>query len=199
MDGQTYAVRLRDLEAKVDELKDQIRRSHTRLALLSDTILSGGAAGSRAEISLDNQLSSAFRLVKAIVVLDGAVQYNRADESGALADQKTIPVFSGSVPPGDHTLQVVLNLNGNGYGVFTYLKSFHFELKGNHAFTAVEGKTLTLTVTAYEKGGVTTALSDRPSIEFHEKVQSLSAGVDAAAGAATPPAAKPVAAPGASK
>lgn len=195
MDGQTYSVRLRDLEAKVDELKDQIRRSHTRLALLSDTILSGGAAGSRAEISLDNQLSSAFRLVKAIVVLDGAVQYNRADDSGALADQKTIPVFSGSVPPGDHTLQVVLNLNGNGYGVFTYLKSFHFELKGNHAFTAVEGKTLTLTVTAYEKGGVTTALSDRPSIEFHEKVQTLAAGAEAgpAPGAAAP--AKPAAAP----
>jgi hypothetical protein len=199
MDGATYAVRLRDLEAKVDELKDQIRRSHTRLALLSDTILSGGAAGSRAEISLENQLSSAFRLVKAIVVLDGAVQYNRADDSGALADQKVIPVFSGSVPPGDHTLQVVLNLNGNGYGVFTYLKSFHFELKGNHAFTSVEGKTLTLTITAYEKGGVTTALSDRPSIEFHEKIQSLAAGA-AAAEAAIAPGAKPVAAPaGASK
>ena len=50
MDGSTYAIRLRDLEASVDELKDRIRRSHTRLALLSDTILSGGAAGSRAEI-----------------------------------------------------------------------------------------------------------------------------------------------------
>ncbi len=45
MDGATYSVRLRDLEARVDELKDQIRRSHTRLALLSDTILCGGAAG----------------------------------------------------------------------------------------------------------------------------------------------------------
>ena len=45
MDGQTYAVRLRDLEQRVDELKDQIRRSHTRLALLSDTIIGGGAAG----------------------------------------------------------------------------------------------------------------------------------------------------------
>src|ERR1700683_4862647 len=36
MDGPTYAVRLRDLEARVDELKDQIRSSHTPLALLSD-------------------------------------------------------------------------------------------------------------------------------------------------------------------
>jgi len=51
MNGATYAVRLRDLEQRVDELKDQIRRSHTRLALLSDTIIGGGAAGSRAEVS----------------------------------------------------------------------------------------------------------------------------------------------------
>ena len=88
MDGATYNVRLRDLEARVDELKDQIRRSHTRLALLSDTILSGGAAGSRAEISFQNEMSSAFRLSRALIVLDGAVQYNRADDTGALADRR---------------------------------------------------------------------------------------------------------------
>ena len=69
MDGATYTVRLRDLEAKVDELKDQIRRSHNRLAMLSDTILSGGLAGSRAEINFDNEMSSAFRLVKAVFVV----------------------------------------------------------------------------------------------------------------------------------
>ncbi len=62
MDGATYSVRLRDLEQRVDELKDQIRRSHTRLALLSDTIISGGAAGSRAEVVFKNEMSSAFRL-----------------------------------------------------------------------------------------------------------------------------------------
>src|SRR5207244_1513283 len=99
MDGATYGVRLRDLEARVDELKDQIRRSHTRLALLSDTILSGGAAGSRAEVVFDNEMSNAFRLVRALFVIDGTVQYNRQDETGALADQKEIPVFTGSVPP----------------------------------------------------------------------------------------------------
>ena len=47
VDGATYAVRLRDLETRVDELKEQIRRSHTRLSLLSDTILSGGSSGRR--------------------------------------------------------------------------------------------------------------------------------------------------------
>ncbi len=122
MDGPTYAVRLRDLEASVDELKDRIRRSHTRLALLSDTILSGGAAGSRAEISVDNEMSSAFRLVKALVVLDGAVQYNRATRAGRSPSRSRSPIFSGSVPPGDHTVQVLLSFQGNGYGVFSYLR-----------------------------------------------------------------------------
>src|SRR5437773_1582168 len=77
MDGSTYAVRLRDLESKVDELKEQIRRSHTRLSLLSDTILSGGVGGSRAEIRFKNEMSNAFRLTRALFVLDGAVQYNK--------------------------------------------------------------------------------------------------------------------------
>jgi hypothetical protein len=170
MDGATYAVRLRDLEGRVDELKDQIRRSHTRLALLSDTILSGGAAGSRAEVGFDDEMSSAFKLVKAVFVIDGTVQYNKTDDTGALADQKNIPIFSGSIPAGDHTVQVLLNFQGNGYGVFTYLKGYKFEVKSSHSFTAVEGKTLALTATALEKGGVTTPLEQRPAVEWHEKV-----------------------------
>ena len=184
MDGATYSVRLRDLEARVDELKDQIRRSHTRLALLSDTILSGGAAGSRAEVLFKNEMSSAFRLTRALFVVDGAVQYNRADDTGALADQKEIPIFSGSMPPGDHTVQVVLNFQGNGYGVFTYLRGYKFEVKSAHSFTAVEGKTLSLISTALEKGGVTTPLEQRPTIEWGEKVGSVGAGSPSAGTAA---------------
>lgn len=197
MDGATYSVRLRDLEARVDELKDQIRRSHTRLALLSDTILSGGVAGSRSEIALHNEMSSAFRLTRALVVLDGAVQYNRSDDTGALADQKEIPVFSGSVPPGDHTVSVLLNFQGNGYGVFTYLRGYKFEVKSSHSFTAVEGKTLTLAATALEKGGVTTPLEQRPGIEWQEKVQSLGSSAAVAAGVTGSPGAAVGGAPGA--
>ena len=176
MDGPTYTVRLRDLEARVDELKDQIRRSHTRLALLSDTILSGGAAGSRSEVVFKNEMSSAYRLVKARAALAGGIQYNRADATVALADQKEIPVFTGSVSPGDHTVQVQLTFQGNGYGVFTYLKGYKFEVKSSHSFTVVEGKTLSVTATSLEKGGVTTPLDQRPAVEWREKIQALGAG-----------------------
>ncbi len=176
MDGATYTVRLRDLEARVDELKDQIRRSHTRLALLSDTILSGGAAGSRAEILFRNEMSSAFLLTKALFIVDGAVQYNRQDDTGALAEQKEIPIFNGSIPPGDHTVAVKLNFRGNGFGVFTYLRGYNFEVNSAHSFTAVEGKTLQLTAIALEKGGVTTPLTERPTINWGEKLNTYGGG-----------------------
>lgn len=188
LDGATYVVRLRDLEQRIDELKEQIRRSHTRLSLLSDTILSGGVGGARAEITFKNDLSSAFRVTGATFVLDGAVQYNKTDESenSALAAQKEIPVFSGSIPPGDHTLQIVLRLRGHGYGVFSYLRGYKFQVPSSHTFTITEGKTLKLDVVAWEKGDVTTALEQRPSIRY---VENLRAGVTGdGAPAAAPPA-----------
>lgn len=184
MDGATYAVRLRDLEQRIDELKEQIRRSHTRLSLLSDTILSGGGAGSRAVIRFNNELSSAFRVTRVLVVLDGAVQYNKTDQSGALAEQVEIPIFNGAIPPGDHTLQVLVNLQGNGFGVFSYLRGYRFEVRSSHSFTAVEGKTINLQAVAYEKGGVTTPLEERPAVRYVEKVSTGLADPNAAQPAA---------------
>lgn len=189
MNGATYAVRLRDLEQRVDELKDQIRRSHTRLALLSDTIMGGGSALSRGEIVFKNEMSSAFQLVSAVFVMDSKVQYNRQDDTGALGEQKEIPIYSGSLPPGDHIIQIALTFQGSGFGVFSYLKGYKFEVKSSHAVTAVEGKTDNVIITAYEKGGVTTPLEQRPAVEWEEKFQNVGA----------PSAASPAAAPGSAK
>lgn len=197
IDGSTYAVRLRDLESRVDELKEQIRRSHTRLSLLSDTILSAGVGGARAEIRFQNDMSSAFRLTRALFVLDGAVQYNKADDTGALASQTQIPIFSGSIAPGDHTLQVLVQLRGHGYGVFSYLRGYKFEVKSSHAFTVTEGKSIDLQAIAWEKGGVTTPLEQRPAVRYVEKLRSGIGEGDTGATPAEAPSAAPSAAPAA--
>jgi hypothetical protein len=176
IDGSTYVVRLRDLEQRVDELKEQVRRSHTRLSLLSDTILSGGVGGARADIVFKNELSNAFHLTGATFVLDGAVQYNKQDDTGALAEQKEIPIFSGSVPPGDHTLQVVLKLRGHGYGVFSYLRGYKFNVPATHSFTVTEGKAVRLEAIVWEKGDVTTPLEERPAIRWQQTLSNFGSG-----------------------
>lgn len=169
VDAATYVVRLRDLESRVDELKEQIRRSHTRLSLLSESVLSAGVGGAEAEIVFRNGMSNAFRVVGVLVVLDGAVQYNETGEEAPHRRQKLTPIFKGQIPPGDHTIQIVVKLQGHGYGVFSYMRSYKPTPKATHSFTVRQGQGIRIEIVAWEQGSATTPIDERPSIRFVER------------------------------
>jgi hypothetical protein len=63
--------------------------------------------------------------------------------------------------------------------VFSYLRGYRFEVRSSHSFTVTEGKAVSLKAIAYEKGGVTTPLEQRPAVRYLESVgavEALSAG-----------------------
>ncbi|MFW6067673.1 MAG: hypothetical protein ACOC97_04985 [Myxococcota bacterium] len=176
MEAGTYAVRLRDLEQRINELKEQIFRSKARLSLLAETVLQGVVAGSQAVIMHENKMSSSYKLVKAVYALDGAPIFNRADEEGGLGDRKEFQVYDGSIVPGEHTLTVNLEYRGHGYGIFSYLKGYRFRVRSNYSFTAPEGRAVSLRVVGYEKGGPTAPLEERPAIRYVERVSARGSG-----------------------
>lgn len=170
VDAGTYAVRLRDLEQRINELKEQIFRSKARLSLLAETVLQGVVAGAQAIVVHENRMSSSYRLVKAVYALDGAPIFNKADEEGSLSDRDEFQVYNGSIVPGEHTLTVNLEYRGHGYGIFSYLKGYRFKVRSNYNFTAPEGRAVTVRVVGYEKGGPTAPLEERPAIRYQEQV-----------------------------
>lgn len=169
MDQATYSVRLRNLEQRINELKEQIRRSHTRLALLSESILSGITAAAKAEVVFENDMSSAFRLKRIVALYDGAPLATKTDDKDNIGDMKEVPLYNELVQPGDHTVQVLIEYQGNGYGIFSYLKGYKFEVRSSRSFTAIEGKTIQLRVIGYEQGGPTTPIEEKPAVRFVEK------------------------------
>lgn len=171
MDAGTYAVRLRDLEQRINELKEQIFRSKARLSLLAETVLQGVVAGAQAVIVHENRMSSSYRLVKAVYALDGARIFSKADEEGSLGERRELDIYDGSIVPGEHTLTVNLEYRGHGYGIFSYLKGYRFRVRSNYSFTAPEGKAITIRVVGYEKGGPTAPLEERPAIRYMERIQ----------------------------
>jgi len=182
VDAGTYGVRLRDLEQRINELKEQIFRSKARLSLLAETVLQGVVAGSQARLIHENKMGNSYKLVKAVYALDGAPIFNKADEEGGLGDEEEFDVYNGSIVPGEHTLTIKLEYRGHGYGIFSYLKGYRFKVSSSHTFTAPEGKALNLRVVGYEKGGPTAPLEERPAVRFVERVSAVVAG-GAAAGA----------------
>ena len=165
-------MRLRDLEQRINELKEQIFRSKARLSLLAETVLQGVVAGAQAVISHENRMSSSYRLIKAVYALDGAPIFNKADEEGSLGEREQFDVYNGSIVPGEHTLTVNLEYRGHGYGIFSYLKGYRFKVRSNYSFTAPEGKSVSIRVVGYEKGGPTAPLEERPAIRYIERVSS---------------------------
>jgi hypothetical protein len=180
-DSGAYNVRLRGLEKNVNELKEQIFRTKARLNLLKETVLGGVIGASRALIHHKNEMGSSFRLIKAAFALDG-VQI-AAKSEGNLAELQEFDVYNGAIQPGSHTLSVALTYQGNGFGVFSYLKGYKFNVKSSHTFVAGESKSTNITVVGYEKGNITTQLSDKPAIDF--RVNVMSAGESGTATAAT--------------
>jgi hypothetical protein len=175
MDAGTYAVRLRDLEQRINELKEQIFRSKARLSLLAETVLQGVVAGAQTAIVHENKMSASYKLVKAVYALDGAPIFNRSDEEGGLGDRPEFDIYNGSIVPGEHTLTVNLEYRGHGYGIFSYLKGYRFKVRSSHTFSAPEGKAVSLRVVAYEKGGPTAPLEERPAVRYQERVMETAA------------------------
>jgi hypothetical protein len=182
MDAGTYGVRLRDLEHRVNELKEQIFRSKARLSLLAETVLQGVVAGAQAQIVHENKMGNSYKLVRVVYALDGAPILNKADEEGGLGEREQFDVYNGSIVPGEHTLTVQLEYRGHGYGIFSYLKGYRFKVNSSHTFTAAEGKLTTLRVVGYEKGGPTAPLEERPAVRYVERVDTPSAPIEAAQG-----------------
>ena len=162
-------LRLRQLEQRVQALKERAWRSKARVEMLKEAVL-GGGIGARAGITHINKMGNSYRLIQLVYALDGTTIFTRKDESGALHDTKSFDILSGPITPGSHTLSVMAVYRGHGYGVFKYLRKYKFTARSSHTFTVDEGKGLSIKVVGFEKGGATTQLEDRPALDFQVSV-----------------------------
>lgn len=181
------AVRMRRLEQKTQALKERAWQLKARVQLLKEQLI-GGGVGAQALIAHANEMGSSFRLIKLVYTLDGTQVFVRTDETAEdLYKTKAFDVFAGPIAPGNHTLAVAATYRGHGYGVFEYLSKYTFTARGSSTFIAGEGKLSKVDCRGYEKGGATTPLENRPSVEC--KVTQASPDKPTEAPAPTPTAA----------
>jgi hypothetical protein len=171
-----YNLKITELEGRVNELKENIFRTKTRLAILKETVLSSTIAGAEARLIHRNEMGASFTLEKVIYSLDGTPIFSKIDSDGDLDDQKELIIFNGPIVPGNHTVAAVMVYRGNGFGIFSYLRGYVFTLRSSHTFHADEGKRIEVKVVGFEKGGITTDLKDRPDIRFEDALSNLRGG-----------------------
>ena len=176
-----YTVRLRHLERSVSELKEQVFRTKARLqAAEGDRARRGDRRLAAAVIRHQNEMGATFRLIKVVYALDGVQIFSKADDTGRLSEMKEFDIYNGAIQPGSHTLSVQLVYQGHGFGVFSYLKNYKFNVRSSNTFVAGEGRATQVTVVGYEKGGMTTNMDDKPAVDFRVNVMAGEGGADGA-------------------
>ena len=159
-----YELRLRELEDRLNELKEDIFRSKSRLFLLREQILQSEIGCSRAILTHVNSLSATYRVMRVVYSLDGEPIFTATNETSDLNTE--IEIYNGAILPGPHNLAVEFVLQGNEYGVFTYMEGYEIPVRSSYQFEVEEGQTVELTIVAEEEGGVNRPLEDRPDIRF---------------------------------
>ena len=175
--GEQYVVRLRNLEQRINELKEEIFRSKARLSLLAESVLQNAVGGSRAQIVHQNAMGGAYQLTSVVYSLDGAPIFNRDDDTGALADRREFQVYNGQVGSGEHSLGVSLTYLGAG---LPYMRGYRFSVRSTQSFSVPEGKAIQIRVVGFEKGGPLESPESRPAIRYVQRIITLREAADAA-------------------
>lgn len=170
---EEYDIRIRGLESKVNELKEQIFRSKAKLELLTEAVTEGGLGqGAMAVIVHRNEMGSNIILKEVNYFLDGAPIWQESDENDpGLNSKRNHVVWDGALVEGAHTLSVQMRFQGEA-AVFSYLEGYTFNLRDTHTFTTEPGKVITLESVAYEQGNFTTEFTDRPRLKFRSDLKT---------------------------
>jgi hypothetical protein len=158
--------RLLTNEEEVNRLKEKVFRSKATLQLLQEVVLQGASAGAHATLVHSSILGNTYTIESVNYYLDGQSIYSKVFERGADAGTKEFKVHDGAIPAGNHTVSLSMVLRGSGYGVFSYVDRYTFNVQSSYTFTVDEGKTCVVRVRTKERKGIGRSFVERPTVEY---------------------------------
>ena len=113
-----------------------------------------------------DELGSTYKLVQLSLAMSGESLISCDDDERLLDASMPTLVYDGPIRSGAHQLVANAKLKGHGYGIFSYLKGYRFKMASSHRVEVEPETTVAITAIAYERGGITTPIEDRPQFRF---------------------------------
>jgi hypothetical protein len=158
--------RLLTTEEQVNGLKEQVFRAKATLQLLKEIVIQGSSSGARAVLWHKNELGPAFTIQSVNYYLDGQSIYSKTVLDESLSGKDEFRLHDGPIPAGNHTIAVSMVLRGNGFGVFSYVDNYSFNVQSSYAFSAEDGKSCEVWIRVKERKGIGRSFVERPWVEY---------------------------------
>ena len=163
---------LRTVEEDVSHLKERVFRSKATLQLLKELVIEGATVGSRVSIWHVNRLGGSYSMEAVKYFLDGKNIFTKVDPGGSLDTVRELKVHEQNVPPGTHNLQMTMVLRGKGYSIFSYLRTYQFNVQSSYSFRVEDGRVTLVRAIAESRGGFRNFV-ERPTVRYDERSDAL--------------------------
>jgi hypothetical protein len=163
---------LRTVEEDVNHLKERVFRSKATLQLLKELVIEGATVGSRVAVWHVNRLGGSYSMEAVKYFLNGKNVFTKVDPGGTLDTVRELKVHEQTVPPGTHNLQMSMVLRGKGYQIFSYLRTYQFNVQSSYSFRVEDGRLTLVRVIAESSGGLKNFV-ERPTVSYDERSESL--------------------------
>lgn len=161
-----FDLRMREIEDRVGELKDDVFRSRARLFMLREQVLQDRVGGARIIINHRDETGGRFVMTRVRYSLDGTPVFTATDATTDFSEMRHREVHRTSAVAGPHNLTVQMNFVGGRFGLFSYMSGYRFEQPGALEFSLEEGQTAEVTVVVHQRGGVNTPFEERLGLRF---------------------------------
>jgi hypothetical protein len=168
-----YLRELKSVEQSVHDLKERVFQSKATLQLLHELVVEGVAFDAAVSVWHSNDLARAYTIEGIEYFLDGKSVYTWKRQGEKEQLPREVEIRNQEVEAGKHTLQVSMDVRGNGGGVFTYVKDYAVSVQSSYDFEVATGRRTILFAHPTSKGGVKKAYSERPSFVYEERVEDL--------------------------
>jgi hypothetical protein len=119
-----------------------------------------------AQIEVQNQMGKRFKLVEAVVYVDG-IEVGHRKAAGGRELETRFHAYDGAIAPGTHLLAVELTYEGRNVGPFTYLDNYRFRVDSSYTFGAqASDRPAALQVVARERKGANVPMEQRPIVDI---------------------------------
>ena len=157
---------VRQLEERLNTLKEQIFESRAKLKQLRDQLVLGAVSSINVGVYHNQDNTGAYRLLTLRYQLDGFDLFQDVNTDGHLDKARKLKVFEGSLLPGEHLLVIDCDYQGRGFGLFAYLNNYTFHVRSRYSFVVDEGQQFNVQVTAYDKAEFLESLKERLKVKF---------------------------------
>lgn len=164
---------LKALQEQLELIKERLVQYRARLLELKDQLALTKMAVINASLKYHDEVGGTFDLVEVHFYLDGFEIYKAPGADVRKA--KEIPIYQGSLLPGEHLLSAELLYSGKGYGVFSYMKKNVYRVRSRYTFSVDEGEEVELNIVSLDKGSLMGSVGERLKLEYKINKKSITA------------------------